>query len=80
MNYIDTILSKLGLNADTVDELAGLAKEHWLRITAAALAGGTVLYLGKIWWSYRYFKRMGIVTPKIRFISGNYHDIIKNVK
>ena len=33
----------------------------------------------KIWYAQRFFKRAGIATPKINFISGNFLEILENV-
>ena len=56
---------------------------NWKDVTKVAggvLVGVTVIYCGKIWYAQRFFKRMGIPTPKPKFISGNYHEIAKNVR
>ncbi|CAF0869176.1 unnamed protein product [Brachionus calyciflorus] len=35
-------------------------------------------YLGKIWYSYRFFYKLGIKTPKYRFFYGNNLELTKN--
>lgn len=31
----------------------------------------------KVWWSYRFFKRLGLKTPKYRFFYGNLNEVIE---
>lgn len=51
---------------------------------ATKVAGGvivafSVIYAGKIWYAQKFFKRRGIKTPDtIKFMSGNYHEIVQN--
>nr|UOU03273.1 cytochrome P450 3045C1-1 [Brachionus rubens] len=49
-----------------------------LKISCFTLFGFTSIYLGKIWYSYRFFKGMGIKTPNYKFFYGNNLELVKN--
>nr|UOU03272.1 cytochrome P450 3045C2 [Brachionus rubens] len=50
----------------------------WIKITSVTFMSLTTAYIGKIWYSYGFFKKMGIKTPKYRFFYGNNLELTKN--
>ena len=53
--------------------------KNLLVLTGGSLIGFACFYLGKIWYSYKFFEKMKIKTPCFRFLYGNLHEIMKNV-
>ena len=51
-----------------------------LKLTGGSIIGILVLYLGKIWHSYRFFSKLKVKTPKHKFLYGNLNEIMENVK
>ena len=50
-----------------------------LKLAGYSILGFFVLYLGKIWHSYRFFSKLKVKTPKHKFLYGNLNEIMKNV-
>jgi thromboxane-A synthase len=46
-----------------------------LKILGGSLAGFSLIYLGKVLYSYNFFKSRGIKTPKYKFFFGHLLDI-----
>nr|UOU03266.1 cytochrome P450 3045C6-2 [Brachionus rubens] len=55
---------------------------NWISLvikTFFTLASATaVVYLGKIWYAYRFFNKRGLKGPQPEFFYGNYREIRKN--
>nr|UOU03263.1 cytochrome P450 3045C8 [Brachionus rubens] len=49
-----------------------------LKASSIALSSATLFYIGKIWYSYRFFKRRGLKTPNYEFFYGNIRPILRN--
>lgn len=49
-----------------------------LKTASLTLASLGAIYLAKIWYSYRFFKKRGIKGPKPEFFFGNFREIRKN--
>nr|UOU03271.1 cytochrome P450 3045C3/4 [Brachionus rubens] len=49
-----------------------------LKFTSLTLGGLTVTYLGKVWYSYQFFKQRGLQSPEHEFFYGNFRQINKN--
>jgi hypothetical protein len=75
-NGTDTVIDYLRSRSSN---LITLMKENALKIAGAGLVGFTFVYLGKIWYAYGTFKRMGIPTPDYKFIYGNFYDFQEKV-
>jgi hypothetical protein len=56
-----------------------LSLKSFLTLTGGSLLGLACFYLGKIWYSYRFFAKMNIKTPKFKYLYGNLAEIMKNV-
>jgi len=56
-----------------------LSLKSFLALTGGSLIGLACFYLGKIWYSYRFFAKMNIKTPKFKYLYGNLAEIMKNV-
>jgi hypothetical protein len=50
-----------------------------LKLTGCALIGFSVVYCGKIWYSYRLFKKIGLQTPNYKFFFGNFPELLEKV-
>nr|UOU03262.1 cytochrome P450 3045C9 [Brachionus rubens] len=49
-----------------------------LKASSITLASLGLYYLGKIWYSYRFFKSRGLTGPEHEFFYGNFRELIKN--
>nr|QEV83809.1 cytochrome P450 [Brachionus rotundiformis] len=49
-----------------------------LKVSSITLASISLVYLGKIWYSYRFFKKRGLKSPEHEFFYGNFRQLIKN--
>ncbi|CAF1091710.1 unnamed protein product, partial [Brachionus calyciflorus] len=54
-----------------------LDSPYILKLTAVGLTTLCLVYLGKIWYSYGYFKRRGFNNPKPEFLFGNVRSVYK---
>ncbi|CAF0750430.1 unnamed protein product [Brachionus calyciflorus] len=52
--------------------------ETWISGTAFTLTSLSLIYLGKIWYSYRFFKKRGIKNPDFEFFYGNFRELSKD--
>nr|UOU03274.1 cytochrome P450 3045C1 [Brachionus rubens] len=52
----------------------------WVKLSGTSLLGFTAIYLGKIWYSYRFFKNLGIKTPEYKFFYGNHLELTRDKK
>nr|QEV83794.1 cytochrome P450 [Brachionus rotundiformis] len=52
----------------------------WLKLVGSSVLGFSAFYIGKIWFSYRFFKKIGIKTPKYTFFYGNNLQLTKENK
>ncbi len=50
-----------------------------LKLFGIGAAGFSAVYIIKVWWSYKFFSRRGLKTPKFRFFVGNFPEIKNNV-
>nr|QVK45584.1 cytochrome P450 [Brachionus paranguensis] len=48
------------------------------KASSITLAGIGLVYLSKIWYSYRFFKKRGLKSPEHEFFYGNFRQIYKN--
>jgi hypothetical protein len=56
-----------------------LETNNIIKAGLSILIGACSVYLSKIWYAYGYFKRIGVQTPKYKFIYGNLHEILEKV-
>nr|QEV83808.1 cytochrome P450 [Brachionus rotundiformis] len=49
-----------------------------LKASSTTLLGLGLIYLGKIWYSYRFFKKRGLKSPDHEFFYGNFRQIHKD--
>jgi thromboxane-A synthase len=55
-----------------------LDKATALKIAGASFVGLSAAYIGKVWYSYQYFKNRNIPTPPYTFFKGNFAQLYEN--
>jgi hypothetical protein len=50
------------------------------KILSLTAVGTIALYLGKVWYSYNFFKNRGLPNPPYEFFFGNFREIRKEKK
>ncbi len=48
------------------------------KILSASALSLFLIYCGKLWYSYRFFKKRGLKTPPYEFFFGNFREIRKD--
>nr|AHL88986.1 cytochrome p450 3045C3 [Brachionus koreanus] len=53
-------------------------KANLLKLTSIVLSGVGLVYVSKIWFFYKFFKKRNLKSPKYEFFFGNFRQILKN--
>ena len=76
-NYQDSLAVLKRSFFEVLQELTLAKALKWSGVSLAALIA---VYLGKIWYSYRFFKSRGIPGPKPAFFFGNFPELKQKVR
>nr|ATW72310.1 cytochrome p450 CYP3045C19 [Brachionus calyciflorus] len=69
---LKTIITNYDLN-----EFIKLDSATFLKLAGSSLIGLGIIYLFKIWYSYRIFKRLGVKHVNYNFFYGNYKELLE---